>query len=133
MDDREVTAGDFEAEAGFEIINQDLHIATVAKGKVLEIEVVVETGVGYQLADEKQSTTLGDIQLDALFSPVTTVSYKIEATRVGRKTDYDKLILDVQTDGSLLPIEAVRKAAQILARQFSQVYNYQIKIQERMA
>jgi len=120
---KEVTAADFEAEAGFEIINKDLPIATVAKGKTLEMEVVVDTGVGYQLADEKQSTTLGDIQLDALFSPVLTVSYKIEATRVGRRTDYDKLVLDVQTDGSLTPVEAVKKAAQILARQFSQVYD----------
>lgn len=127
---REVTAGDFEAEAGFEIINQDLPIATVAKGKVLEMEVVVDTGVGYQLADEKQSTTLGDIQLDALFSPVTTVSYKIETTRVGRRTDFDKLILDVQTDGSLPPIEAVKKAAQILARQFSQVFDPVVPIEE---
>lgn len=116
-----VTASDFEVEAGFEVVNKDLEIATLAKGSSLDMEVTLATGVGYQLADEKKSTSLGEIQLDALFSPVTTVSYKVEATRVGRRTDYDKLILDVETDGSLTPMEAVKKSAAILSRQFDQV------------
>ena len=116
-----VTGADFDVEAGFEVVNKDLPIATVAKGQSLEMEVTVATGVGYQIADEKKSTSLGEIQLDALFSPVTTVSYKVEATRVGRRTDYDKLLLDVETDGSITPLEAVKRAASILSRQFNQV------------
>lgn len=120
---KSVTAGDFEAEAGFEVVNPELEIATVAKGKSLELEVIVATGVGYQIADEKQSSSLGEIQLDALFSPVVNASYRVEATRVGRRTDFDKLVLDIITDGSISPLDAVKQAAQILSRQFAQVYD----------
>lgn len=119
---KEVTAADLECEAGFTVVNPDQHIATLAKGKNLEMEMVVETGMGYRLAAEMKSEVIGQIMMDALFSPVTKVSYKVEATRVGRKTDYDRIVLSVQTDGSLTPREAVEQAAQILARQFTQVY-----------
>jgi DNA-directed RNA polymerase subunit alpha len=120
---KEVTAGDIECESGFEVVNKDLHIATVAKGSVLEIDMVAETGLGYVVADEKRSSSIGEIVIDALFSPVTTVSYKVEATRVGRRTDYDRLILSVQTDGTINPVDAVRQAANILMKHFSQVVN----------
>ena len=117
-----VTAADIQAEAGLEIINTNQVIATVADKKKLEIEMTVESGMGYIIADEKKADAIGDIMLDTLYSPVVKVSYTVEQTRVGRRTDYDKLILDVETDGTLSPLEAVQRAARILARQFTQVF-----------
>jgi len=117
----EVTAADIEADGGLEVANPELHLATLAKDKTLQVEMTVEPGMGYILASERKSTTIGEIPVDSLFSPVVKASYTVEATRVGRKTDYDKLILDIQTDGSIKPLEAVQHAAQILSRQFSQV------------
>jgi len=119
---KDVTAADIDCEAGFSVVNPELHIATLAKGKTLEIEMSVETGMGYRLASEVKSEVIGQIMIDALFSPVMKVSYKIEATRVGRKTDYDRIVLSVQTDGTISPQEAVEQSARILARQFTQVF-----------
>lgn len=116
-----VTAADIAAEAGFEIINTDQHIATVAKGHTLELELTAESGLGYEVADEKNTTTIGEVALDALFSPIVKVSYKVESTRVGRRTDFDQLIMDVVTDGTITPSDAVRAAAEILAKQFNQI------------
>ncbi len=125
-----VTAADIECEAGFRVVNPEQHIATVAKGKTLEIDMVAETGIGYAVADEKKSTTVGEISLDALFSPVITVSYSVEATRVGRRTDYDKLIMRVVTDGSVTALAAVKQAATILAKQFNQIVSPVMPAQE---
>lgn len=119
----EVTAADIDCEAGFEVINTNQPIATVAKGKKLVAELIVESGVGYVLADDKNSTSVGEIVLDALYSPVVKVSYTVEQTRVGRRTDFDKLVMEIETDGSVSPLEAVKQAARILARQFTQVYD----------
>jgi DNA-directed RNA polymerase subunit alpha len=127
---KEVTAAEIEAEAGFEVVNKDQHIATLAKGATLEIDMVAETGMGYVIADEKKSTSIGEIVLDSLFSPVTTVSYKVEATRVGRRTDYDRLILSVKTDGTITPMDAVHQAADILLKHFSQIVNPVLPAQE---
>jgi DNA-directed RNA polymerase subunit alpha len=118
-----VTAADIQPAAGVSIINQDQHLASLAKGAKLDIEMTVENGMGYSIAADRKATSLGEIPVDALFSPVIKVSYKVEATRVGRKTDYDKIVMDIQTDGTLAPVEAVNQAAQILARQFTQVFN----------
>lgn len=120
---KEVTAADIECEAGFEVINKDLHIATLAKGANLDIEMIVEAGVGYKLASEIETEAVGQIAVDALFSPVIKVSYKVEATRVGRRTDFDKIVFDIQTDGSIAPVEAVKLAAEILIKQFNQIVN----------
>lgn len=120
---KEVTAADVECEAGFEVVNKDLHLATLAKDKSLDIEMITESGVGYKLASEIETEVLGQIAVDALFSPVIKVSYKVEATRVGRRTDFDKIVLDIQTDGSIAPLEAVQQAAEILIRQFNQIVN----------
>lgn len=119
----DIKAGDMEASAGLEIANTDQHLATLAKGKSLKFEATVESGVGYQIAQESKATTVGEIPVDALFSPVIKVSYQVEQTRVGRKTDYDKIMMHIQTDGTISPLEAVKQAAQILARQFTQVFN----------
>jgi DNA-directed RNA polymerase subunit alpha len=118
-----VTAGDIECDGGFEIANPELHLAKIAEGKKLKVEMTVEPGLGYSLAQDRKSSVIGEIPVDALFSPVLKVSYKVESTRVGRRTDFDKVLLTVETDGTIEPGEAVRQAAQILSKQFAQVYN----------
>ena len=115
-----VTAADLEPEAGFSIVNGDQVIATLGKDAKLELELEVQTGRGYVLADEK-AASLGSINLDALYSPVIKVSYSIVQTRVGRRTDYDRLIMTVLTDGTISPQDAVVQAADILVKQFSQI------------
>lgn len=119
--EKEITAADIECEAGFEVVNFDQKIATLTKGKALEVEMIVDSGIGYVMAGEMETDFVGQIAIDALFSPIIKVSYKVEATRVGRRTDYDQLILDITTDGTIVPLEAVQQAAQILVKQFSQI------------
>lgn len=121
--DKEVLASDIECEAGFEIVNPDQKIATLAKGKSLNVEMIVSSGVGYMLASEMEKEYVGQIAIDALFSPVVKVSYKVEATRVGRRTDYDQLVMDITTDGTINPVEAIQLASQILVKQFNQLVN----------
>ncbi|MFZ5438093.1 MAG: DNA-directed RNA polymerase subunit alpha [Patescibacteria group bacterium] len=120
---KEVTAADIEAEAGFEVVNIDQPIATLAKGKKLDIEMTVEPGTGYRMATEVENGVIGQIPVDALFSPVVKVSYKVEATRVGRRTDFDRVVMDVETDGTISPLDAVNQSARILAKQFAQVFD----------
>ncbi len=120
---KEVTGADIVAEGGFEVVNKEVHLATLAAGKTLKVEMMVEPGFGYSMAVDRKDVTIGEIPLDALFSPVVKVSYNVEATRVGRRTDFDRILLDVQTNGTITPLDAVREAAQILARQFSQIFN----------
>lgn len=115
-----VTGADLEPEAGFSVVNPTQHIATLAKGAVLELELEVASGRGYVLADDK-GAQIGTISLDALYSPVIKVSYSVEATRVGRRTDFDKLVMQVTTDGTISPADALRQSADILVKQFSQV------------
>jgi len=117
-----VTAADLEPEAGFSVVNPDQVIATLGKGATLELELEVQTGRGYVLADDK-AVALGSINLDALYSPVIKVSYSVEQTRVGRRTDYDNLILNITTDGTISPKDAVVQAADLLVKQFSQIVN----------
>jgi DNA-directed RNA polymerase subunit alpha len=108
----DVTAGDIAPPAGVEILNSDLHIATLGKGASLEMELTVERGVGYRSAEQnkKPRDPIGVIPIDSIFSPVRRVTYAVEATRVEQMTDRDRLILDVQTDGSVSPREAVASA-----------------------
>ena len=108
----EVTAGDVSPPAGVEILNPELHIATVGKGGSLEMEMTVERGVGYRMADKnkKPREPIGVIPVDSIFSPVRKVSYSVENTRVEQMTDRDRLILDVETDSSISPREAVASA-----------------------
>ena len=107
-----VTAGDIAPPAGVEILNPDLHIATLGKGASVEMEMTVERGVGYRMADKnkKPRDPIGVIPVDSIFSPVRKVSYAVENTRVEQMTDRDRLILDVETDGSVTPREAVASA-----------------------
>jgi len=112
-----VTAGDIHCPAGVAVVNKDLVIAHLANRKSkLAAEMTVEKGVGYSPAEERQNLreTLGIIPMDAIFTPVLKVTYQVEDTRVGKATNYDKLTLDVLTDGTVSPKEAVKKAAKIL-------------------
>ncbi|MFH2118746.1 MAG: DNA-directed RNA polymerase subunit alpha [Candidatus Paceibacterota bacterium] len=118
-----VTAADIKAEAGFEIVNTNQPLATLAKGKKLEVEMTVETDTGYKMVADMETEVIGQIAVDALFSPVEKVSYKVEATRVGRRTDFDRIVLEVQTDGTISPLDAVNQAARILAKQFTQIFD----------
>jgi DNA-directed RNA polymerase subunit alpha len=108
----EVTAGDSAPPAGVELWNPDLHIATIGKAGSLEMEMTVERGVGYVMAEKnkKPRDPIGVIPVDSIFSPVRRVSYTVENTRVEQMTDRDRLILDVETNGSISPREAVASA-----------------------
>ena len=107
-----VTAGDIAPPAGVEILNPDLHVATLGKGGSLEMEMNLERGVGYRMADKNKNARdpIGVIPVDSIFSPVRRVSYAVENTRVEQMTDRDRLILDVETDGSITPREALASA-----------------------
>ena len=111
----EVTAGDIKVPAEIEILNTELHIATLnAKGR-LAIDLTVERGRGYLSADrETQSKTIGIVPIDAIFSPVRRVMFSVEPTRVEQSTNYDRLILDIETDGSIAPKEALASAGATL-------------------
>ncbi len=116
----EVTAADIAPPAGVEVHNPELHIATVnAKGK-LEIEMVVERGRGYVTAavNKQPGQEIGRIPVDSIYSPVLKVTYKVEATRVEQRTDFDKLILDVETKPCMAPADAVASAGKTLVELF---------------
>lgn len=117
----EVKASDIKAPAEVKLTNPDLVLATLAKGAKLEATLEAEAGVGYSPAEDRTASAIGTIPLDATFSPVERVDYKVEETRVGRLTNYDKLTLEVTTDGGLSPKEAVLEAAKILVSYFNQI------------
>lgn len=116
-----VTAKDFVVPAGVKIASPDVVIARLAGGAKLDLEVEIATGYGYSPAEERSSDTLGVIALDAIFSPVERVSYRVESTRVGRRTDFDKLVIDIYTDGSAKAGDVLKDAASTLIAYFSQI------------
>jgi DNA-directed RNA polymerase subunit alpha len=117
-----VTAGDIEVSAGVTIMNPDLILGTLAdKKSVLDMQFTVQKGFGYMTADEQHNDEIGVIPLDALYSPIIRVNYRVEATRVGRMTNLDKLVLEIWTDGTKAPIDALKNAAKILVSYFSQI------------
>jgi DNA-directed RNA polymerase subunit alpha len=116
-----VTAGDIDKGPGVTLGNPELVLANLAKESRLKMELVVESGVGYHLAEERRSDELGVIPLDVTFSPIYRVDCRVEATRVGRRTDLDRLILRIATNGMIGPKAAVKEAAGILRDFFSQV------------
>ncbi|HEX6977014.1 MAG TPA: DNA-directed RNA polymerase subunit alpha [Patescibacteria group bacterium] len=119
----EVKAGDIKTPANVKIANPELVLANLAKGAKLEAEMEVEVGVGYSPFEEREKEGVGIIPLDATFSPVLRVNYKREETRVGRLTNYDKLTVEVWTDGTITPNQALEKGAQILLSYFNQIVN----------
>jgi len=122
-----VRAGDIQTSAGIEILNKDHVICHLDEGASLHMELTVSTGKGYVPADKQKSedSPIGLIPVDALFSPVKRVSYKVEPTREGQVLDYDKLTLSMETDGSLTPEDAVAYAARILQDQLSVFVNFE--------
>ena len=112
----EVTAGDILPDAEVEIINPELHLATVDDGGKLHIEINLDHGRGYVVSDRNKHADMpiGEIAVDSIFTPITKVNFAVENTRVGTITDFDKLTLEIWTDGSILPQEAASLAAKIL-------------------
>ncbi len=112
----EVKAGDIITDGTVEILNPDLHIATVSKGGSLHLEMVADMGRGYNTAEKNKTPNqpIGVISIDSIYSPVKKVNYSVENTRVGQMVDYDKLTIELWTDGSLEPYEALSLAAKVL-------------------
>lgn len=112
----EVKAGDIITDGTVEILNPDLHIATVSKGGNIRMELVADMGRGYNTADKNKvpNQPIGVIAIDSIYSPVKKVNYSVENTRVGQMVDYDKLTIELWTDGSLEPYEALSLAAKVL-------------------
>ena len=113
-----VTAADIEETDGVEIVNKDLVLATLEVGGSLEMEIEISRGKGYVPAEDlaKVQRPAGFIPMDALFSPIVKVHYDVEPARVGQKTDYDRLILEITTDGTLAPAKALHRAAVLLSK-----------------
>jgi DNA-directed RNA polymerase subunit alpha len=115
-----VTAADILESADVEIVNPDQVLLTLDADDVqIEMDLTVERGVGYLAAERPEGLPIGVIPVDAIFTPVRRVNFQVENTRVGQMTNYDKLTLEIETDGSLAPEEALARAAEILVRQFS--------------
>ena len=112
----EVTAADIITDGTVEVLNQDLHIATVSKGGSLKIEMTVNKGRGYNSAEKnkKENDDISVLPIDSIFTPVKKVNYAVENTRVGQMVDFDKLVIEVWTDGSLKPYEALSLAAKVM-------------------
>jgi len=120
--EKEVKGADFELPAQLELVNPDCHIATLtSKNTKLEMEILVEKGVGYLPRERKRKEKLeiGVIPVDAIFTPVKRVAMRTENMRVGERTDFDRLFLEIETDGTITPQEAFLKASEILINQFS--------------
>ncbi len=122
--EREVKGKDFELPSQVELINPEAHIATLtSKNASLEMEIQIEKGIGYVPVEqrEKEKLAIGEIQLDAIFTPVKRVAFHVENMRVGKRTDFNKLQIEVETDGTISPEEALAKASDILMRHFSMI------------
>jgi DNA-directed RNA polymerase subunit alpha len=120
------TAGDIEKGGNVKVINKDFHIATLEDGANLEIEIQIDLGRGYVSAErnEKYIDVIGTIPIDAIFSPIKKVKYSVENARVGQRTDYDKLILEIWTDGAISPSDALAEASKIAKEHFTIFINF---------
>ena len=127
----EITAKDIDLPSGVEILNPDAHIATLERKTKLEVYLTIGRGRGYRPAEENKSPDqpIGVIPIDSIFSPVRRVAYNVEQARVGQKTDFDKLTLDIETDGSIDPHAALREAAEILISQLA-IFTDEDRVQE---
>jgi DNA-directed RNA polymerase subunit alpha len=123
--ERTVTAADIQVPSVVEIVNPDQLICTLDGADAhLEMELVVETGKGYIPAESKEDDPIGQIPVDAIYTPVQKVNYTVEHTRVGQMTNYDKIILQIWTDGTITPDEAMRQGAQVLVQHFQMIAEY---------
>src|ERR671916_3095701 len=130
----EITAKDIDLPAGVEILNPDVHVATHDKKTKLELYLTIGRGRGYRPPDENKSPhqPIGVIPIDSIFSPVRRVAYSVEQARVGQRTDFDKLTIDIETDGSIDPQAALREAAEILISSLS-IFTDEERIEELRA
>lgn len=121
---KDITAGDIESTPMVEVVNKDLHIATLTDSKSeLDMEITVEKGLGYVSREERQDERLpvGTIMLDTIFSPIVNVQISVEDMRVGERTDYNRIKLTLETDGSISPSSALGKASNILKDHFAKI------------
>lgn len=131
---KEVKAKDIGKASGVEIVNGDLTLANLADSKSkLTATLIAENGNGYSLADERKTGEIGTIPIDANFSPVTKVNYYVEATRVGRVTNFDKLAIEITTDGTIKPSDALKQAAKILEERFAIIYAPKASVKKQKA
>ncbi len=124
-----VTAADIQAPPEVEILNPELELLTLDSDEAnIEMELTVGTGQGYSPAEERAGLHLGELPVDAIFSPIRKASYQVEQTRVGRMTNFDRLTIEIWTDGTISPTDAMRQAAQILVDQFKLIASYGLEI-----
>ncbi len=122
--DNTVTAADFEETDGVEVVNKDLYLGTLNGPKAkLDMELTIERGLGYSLAEDRKAVSLEVIPTDAVFTPIKRVTYSVEATRVGRQTNLDKLVMKIWTNGTINPRKTLDDASRILAESFLMVYS----------
>ncbi len=124
--EKEIKAGDIKTNAQVEVVNPDLHIATLTDKKAeLKMEITVEKGLGYVPVESRKTEKLpvGVVAIDAIFTPVTKVNFTVENMRVGERTDYNKVEMTIETDGTILPSQALRKASNILKDHFEIISN----------
>jgi DNA-directed RNA polymerase subunit alpha len=124
--EKTVTAGDFEVDSDIKVMNKDLHVMSLMAEANIEIEMQIELGRGYVPAEVNESfiDIIGTIPVDAIYSPIRRVKYNVDNTRVGQRTDYDKLVLEVWTDGTIKPDDAVAEAAKIAKDHFTIFINF---------
>lgn len=127
---KEIHASDLKTGTSCEVINKDLYLGTMADKTTLEAELTAEKGFGYSLADERKTNIIGVMVMDALFTPIVRVNYKIEATRVGRMTNLDKLVMEITTDGTITPEDSLKQAAKTLVSYFMQVYEPKVVLED---
>lgn len=132
--ERKVLAKDIQCESGVEVLNPDLHIATLYANGHVKMEMKVKMGRGYVPSEKnkEEGDEIGVIPVDSMFSPVKKVNYQVTNTRVGQRTDYDKLVIEVWTDGSVRPDDAIAYAAKILKDQYTVFINFEEDIEEDM-
>ncbi|HOK35399.1 MAG TPA: DNA-directed RNA polymerase subunit alpha [Candidatus Pacearchaeota archaeon] len=124
--EKEVKAGDIKTPSQVEIVNKDLHIATLTSPKAaLEIEMEVQKGFGFELAEklQEEESKVGAIYLDAIFTPIKNVAFSVENIRFEQRTDFNKLKMEIETDGTILPEEALKIALDILIQHFESIKN----------
>lgn len=129
----EVKAGDIEVSGQVEVLDKDIHIATLTeKDAILDMEITLSKGVGYVPKEmfQKERVAVGSIAIDAAFSPVVHASYDVEQMRVGDRTDFNRLIVNIQTDGSITPKEAFEKSIEIMIHQLKAIINFVDPIEE---
>ena len=130
--ERVITAADITCGPNVEVLNKDLHIATLSKDAMVQMELVAEMGRGYQPSENRDDdeVPIGTVFMDALFSPVVKVNYQVTNARVGQRTDFDRLILEIWTDGSILPQDALGIAAKVIKEQMNVFINFEEEEEE---